>query len=58
MNSISPARLALFVLLIGGCGSPSAVDVSDLDVSDLATGREQLVRLHFDNFMKSKSGAT
>ena len=53
MNSLSPARLALFVLLIGGCGSPSAVEVDDL-----AAGREQLVRLHFDNFMKSKSGAT
>ncbi len=54
MKRVSTVRVALFVLLVGGgCGSPPAVEVGDL-----AEGGEQRVRLHFDNFMKSKSGAT
>ncbi len=54
MNCFSTARLALFMLLAAsGCGHPSAVEVDDSSPES-----ERLVRLHFDSFMKSKSGAT
>ena len=54
MNYFSTARLTLFMLLAAsGCGNPSSVEVDDSSQES-----DRMVRLHFDSFMKSKSGAT